>query len=147
MDKPKVLLVDDDRFFARAYREALDREFDVEFVDNADAAIKRVKSPERLDALLLDIMMPTPQGVAAEATDDGFETGIWVLRQTTATLIERRLPVLVLTNRAMRLVTEALLKINLPAGRVVARQKGDTKASELAKIVKDLLAQSRSSAH
>lgn len=136
MTKKHVLFVEDDAFFARPYREALEEVFDVTFISDAGDAVYAIKNRKDLSALVLDVMMPTPKGIASTATDAGFETGIWILRETRSQIMDCRIPVVVISNRSVAVVQRAVTRIDFnPRELVVVRQKVETLAPQLVKIV------------
>lgn len=60
-NKPKILLVDDDEILAIVTTEALSPEFEVNHVDNGQAALASL-SQETPDLVLLDVDMPGMTG-------------------------------------------------------------------------------------
>ena len=77
-DKPvaKVLFVEDDKFWARAYiRELQDFGFEVIYARSASDVVDLLNNSFDFDAVILDIMMPTPEDVADSVTEEGMSTG------------------------------------------------------------------------
>ncbi len=123
-----ILFIDDEGFWAKPYRERLEEEFDVHYSDDpADGREFFAKTP-RIDIIILDIMMPTPDGVDPRETDEGLDTGLWLLREMRGELIDRRVPVLILTNRRRAIVDEAVAHADFPAGLIEVRLKSETPA-------------------
>lgn len=83
----KVLLVEDDELIIRMYQKALELEgYTVETADNGLSALEQLL-PTRPDIILLDIMMPTMNGVE-------------FLKRISAGTNAGQTPVIVLTNVA-----------------------------------------------
>ncbi len=83
----RILLAEDDPQIARLVKFKLEREgFFVEWVEDGDAALRRVRSC-RFDLILLDVMMPGRDGFA-------------VLTELRADPNYRGLPIVMLTARA-----------------------------------------------
>lgn len=98
----KILFVDDEMFFARYYVQALkDSGFEVIPKDTAVGGLKYLNEhTAEIDLLILDFMMPTPEGVPAADTLEGLATGRWFLKEARE-ILEAQIPVLVLTNRGV----------------------------------------------
>src|SRR5262249_22270891 len=107
-----------------------------------DDAINRINSPDSdYDLIILDIMMPTPQGIASVRTGEGLDTGIWVLSEVKEALLKRSVPVLVLTNRAKPLVNEEVAKLGFPNGLVAVFAKLEVTSILLPVRVKTMIDQ------
>ena len=128
-DKPvaKVLFVEDDKFWARAYiRELQDSGFDVIYARSARDAVDLLNNSLDFDAVILDIMMPTPDEVADTVTEEGMSTGLWVLEQIKHLIAPNMLCVSILTNRDLAAVTEKINEIgNLQKDLVDIYRKRD----------------------
>jgi CheY-like chemotaxis protein len=140
-----VLFIDDDGFFARPYREELESAGykPVLFCDNAEDGLALIRTNQEVCIIILDIMMPTPQGVSANETNQSLDTGLWILHQTHDVILKRSLPVLVLTNRAMEIVEEGIRRLEIPAHLINVRQKIKTPAMNLPMYVRQLLSRVR----
>ena len=104
-----VLFIEDDRFWARSYVEELQTYgFDVVFKASAEGAIEYLESHSAVDAIVLDVMMPTPEGVAQSETSDGQSTGVWLLKQIADLILTHRIPVWILTNRDANQLRETI---------------------------------------
>lgn len=81
----KILLAEDDKFIARAYKDGLeDAGFEVDVADNGVVTMEKLKQ-EKPDILLLDLIMPEK---------DGFE----VLKEIKQDESLEEVPVLVISN-------------------------------------------------
>lgn len=60
----RILIVDDEVLFAKALRRLLARDHDVTVENSSIAALERVRSGERYDAIICDMMMPELNGMA-----------------------------------------------------------------------------------
>jgi CheY-like chemotaxis protein len=107
MLKRKILFVEDDRFWARSYiAELQSAGFEVVYARNAGDAVKLIEDVLDFDAVILDVMMPTPEGVPDSTTEEGLSTGLWVLECIQQYLVPRRIAVWILTNRSLPTITE-----------------------------------------
>lgn len=97
-DKLPVVFVDDDQFYSIPWIEELAGSFDVRYEQDAAEAVSVIAGIKTQIALVLDVMMPPPEGVPASETEDGQTTGIWVLRSTLNALQQYNCPVILLTN-------------------------------------------------
>lgn len=119
----KVLLVEDDPFIIRLYQKTLTLEnFEVESADNGLSALE-VLPNFKPDIILLDIMMPTMNGVE-------------FLNKMKADPANANTPVIVLTNVSDSEVT--LSAVN--AGAALILIKSQTEPDDVVKAVKGVLA-------
>lgn len=124
-----VLFVDDEGFWAKPYRERLEDAFGhIHFCDDVDEARDYFAKTLTIDILLLDVMMPTPEGADPQETNSGLDTGLWLLKQMRDELIRRRVPVIMLTNRRRSIVDDGVRALDFPEGLVEVRLKQDTPA-------------------
>ena len=70
--KPRVLIIDDDKFIIQAYKRILKSSFDVEVAEGGKAALECLERDAAFDVVVCDLMMPVMDGVgvyeaAAEA--------------------------------------------------------------------------------
>ena len=124
--QPHVVFIDDEIFWARGYVDALSERFRVSAIQDAVNAISFVNEHDDIDAIVVDVMMPTPAGVAPEDVEDGLTTGIWLIKQLGPYIKRNRIPVFVLTNRAGDTVQEAIDALDFPEGLVTVHRKIDT---------------------
>ena len=114
MPKP-ILYIDDQPHYARLYVEALEEaDYEVIFCERAELGLAYLRAhASSLGVVILDYMMPTPKGVSDNETLDGKATGRWLLRQARELLEACRLPVIVLTNRSIPVVTTEIEELTL----------------------------------
>jgi len=76
--KVTVLFIDDETYFATYYVEAAEEaKYEVVYHDTANGGLDYIREfGGQIDLIVLDIMMPTPKGVSAAATNNGLDTGI-----------------------------------------------------------------------
>lgn len=110
----EILLLDDDPYDIARYCKHLSQQFSVLVRHRAEDAIELLGSNQRLEAIVLDLMLPPPENVAPTSTTDGLETGLWLLEQIRDIIVSRRLPVMILTNRARHLSKSRLDGLKLP---------------------------------
>ncbi len=139
MSKPRILFIDDELFFAEPYMRELERDSEVILEQTAIGAIDAVNSARHWNAIILDIMMPSPDGKVG-LTADGLDTGLWILGEIVDAVISQRVPVIVLTNRNLPRVAEFIEKLgethDIPPDLIVVRAKIETPRFLLPRIVK-----------
>jgi CheY-like chemotaxis protein len=141
----RVLIVEDDRFWARAYiRELEDFGFDVIYARSARDAVDLLNHSLDFDAVILDIMMPAPEEVAESATEEGISTGLWVLEQIKHLIVPNMLCVWILTNRDLAAVTEKINDIgNLQKNLINLDRKCDVASNVLPPYLLALIRRNR----
>jgi len=85
--KPRILIVDDERFYLSLLSDALADDYQLIVAKNGEQALRRAEGESRPDLILLDVMMP---GV------DGYET----CRRLKSNVLTSEIPVMFLTSRA-----------------------------------------------
>lgn len=110
--KQKILFIDDDRYFARLYAENLQADYEVIICYDAETAVKKIHNEPQIAAAVVDIMMPCPTGHEAECRD-GNMTGVWIVTQCQAVIRDRRIALLLFTNRAPNYVKEEIQMLAL----------------------------------
>jgi len=133
--KDEIILVDDEKFYAGTYRDALASQFVVHYRDTAHDAVGCLAEHSNVRALVLDIMMPVPEGVSAAVTERGLTTGLWLLQHIKETVIGYSIAVIVLTNRNPDVLAGPLKELEIPDYLVEVRAKCDTPAFLLPEIV------------
>ena len=125
----EILFIDDDEWFARRYVEELRKHGYVvyECTRASDVEGYLHEYPE-IAGIVLDIMMPTPPGVPPTLTNDGLNTGLWLLERIKDYVVSGPRPVLIVTNRNPAIVTDRLSQLQFPAELVEIRRKMDTPA-------------------
>jgi CheY-like chemotaxis protein len=144
MTKKRVLFIDDEPFFAEPYIRELARSFEVILEETAIGAIDSVNSVRTWDAIILDIMMPSPEGRQG-ATADGLDTGLWILSQIYDTAIAQNIPVIILTNRNLQRVMEVVDLLDCPEGLISVRPKIETPRFVLPHLVRSVVDRFRNS--
>jgi CheY-like chemotaxis protein len=93
-----ILFVDDEQRYTDVYRKVLtEAGHTVEYHQSVDTALKYFKgNNERIELLVLDIMMPPSTAFKDSDTEVGLKTGICFFR--VARELQPNLPVMVLTN-------------------------------------------------
>ncbi len=141
----EVLFIDDEKFYARPYVEALEENgFIVHSCFRAEDAAKFLQQNPQIGCIVLDIMMPTPPGVPASETNQGLDTGLYLLSKFADDVTSKRYPVLILTNRNPEAVEQGLGRLGLPEFLVEIRRKIETPAFYLPQALQALLARVRS---
>ena len=82
--RPKIVLIDDDRYWASMVIRELENIFDVAYLADASEVVKYFDDNYNTDGIILDIMMDPPDGVAGE-TEEGQLTGVWDTWATCST--------------------------------------------------------------
>ena len=141
-NKPQILFVDDDVFFANGYLEALDERYQVTIARNVPTAEQEVKTVTKHLCAVLDVMMPIPASwpdgdkIAAAG---GALTGIIVLRRCKVEIVNAKLPVIVLTNRQPIEMEAEIANLGFPNGLVEIHHKIVTPAFMLPNLMRDII--------
>ena len=133
-----ILFVDDDRYFASVYLSCLQDYHTVTVRYEAETAVQELSNNPEIVAVVLDMMMPPPDGCAHE-THDGVTTGLWILDQCRQTLIDRRIAVLIFTNRGLSYVNTELAFIGLDPNLCQVSAKSAIDAEDLPHTVSKLI--------
>lgn len=124
MKKGKILFVEDDRFWARAYiAELQDYGFEVVYARNASDAVKLIEDVLDFDAVILDVMMPTPDSVPESTTEEGLSTGLWVLECIQQYLVPRQISIWILTNRELPTIAKKIESMPAEVRELVTANK------------------------
>jgi CheY-like chemotaxis protein len=135
----KLLIIDDERYFARQYSRELEKFYKVTLVCSAEEGLTLLRSDLEIHALIIDIQMPTPAKVAEHETKNGVDTGIWLLCTIRNELVERRLPILILTNRREDDIQTRVQPLRFSYGQVEINYKPHVSPREFAKRVTSML--------
>lgn len=139
MRKREIVFVDDEGFFTKRYREELEEHFEVSYFSSAMVALEYLRENHAaVDGMVLDIMMPPPEDNPPAAAA-GLNMGIWVLEQMQQFLDSWTLPVLVLTNRNLAVVSEAVRNLGIPRQFIEIRSKVETPAFFLPQALATLI--------
>jgi hypothetical protein len=141
-NKHKVVFVDDEGEWSGPYIEFLGQSFNVIPFRDVVAAREYFECNHDIMALVVDIMMPTPEKVSASLTADGDLTGVWFLSQIKDYLVGAKVPAIVLTNKQLESVRSAIARLDIPKLLVECRQKRDTSRFLLPTIVRDMISRS-----
>jgi CheY-like chemotaxis protein len=133
-----ILYIDDETFYAMPFVAELERHGFKVHLNQIEPAIILMKGTMDFNAIVLDIMMPSPAGVLREATEDGMGTGLWFLREFKEHIISRTLPVLVFTNRNAEAVSMQVKEMNFPNGLVEVHSKLTISKQHLPQYVQKL---------
>lgn len=66
--KKRILIVDDDEFMLKMYALKFEAEFKVDTAKNGEEVFKKAEEKKNFDLILLDIVMPSPDGFEILAT-------------------------------------------------------------------------------
>jgi len=113
--KHTVVFIDDEKQYAMRYVRELAAKFEIHYFDSASKGLMFCQDHPTLKAIVLDVMMPPPEGVDMEDVNGGLETGIWVLDKLRAYVSEKAIGVIVLSNRNTDLIRDAIAQIGIPA--------------------------------
>lgn len=140
-----LLIIDDERFFARQYSRDLEQSFNVTICTSATKGMEAFLRDAEICALILDIQMPTPANVAEYETANGSDTGIWMLRTHRDEFASRSIPIIILTNRKEDEIKNRIVNLKFPTSQIKIFRKTHTHPSEFAKRVKTLVMRHRAS--
>ena len=134
--KKVILFVDDDPYWSQNYQAQLQIKYDIIYKSSADGAISELTmNGGSIDLVILDVMMDTPDSVELTETEGGLMTGVWILEKLKALLTEKRIPVIVLTNRARKIVVDAVIKLGYPKAQVIVFTKAEMQAKMIPSAV------------
>jgi CheY-like chemotaxis protein len=136
---PHILLVDDELFFAKPFIDSLRGRFQVTFTDNVRDALKLITASTEFEVLVLDVMMPTPEGVAESTTSGGLNTGLWLLDQVAPRIKSGNLAVVLLTNRVPSQIMDDVQHVGISERRVRIVSKSQVPPSALAGLIDELI--------
>lgn len=125
-----ILFIDDEVFFAERYLTELRTNYAVRMCESVVEALEWDNNQE-IRAIVLDIMMPPPAGLSAQATNHGADTGLWFLKEIREAILQRPLPVIILTNRIPGLIREEIRQMGFPESLVDVLHKTDTSPKQL----------------
>ena len=128
IEKREILFIDDEPRYAIYYLENLKERFRVETTDNAESALRILKTNRNIEALILDVMMPSPKGVPDDLTAAGVETGLWLLQEIKDNGQRWPIPVMILTHRNLEEVRAGLIERGIREQNVDVRAKLETPA-------------------
>jgi len=138
--KKNILFVDDDSYWSQNYQEQLRKQNTVIYKSSADGAIAELSmNGGSIDLVVLDVMMDTPESVDLTETEGGLMTGVWILEKLKSLLTEKQMPVIVLTNRAKKLVVDSVNALGYPKGQVVVFSKSEMSAKQLPSAIQTRL--------
>lgn len=126
----RILFVDDEAFFGRSYISCLQKSgFVVELCDDAGDALERLTSGPSVDAIVLDVMMPSPAGLSPDDCDAGLSTGIYLLKRLLEVrALARGTPVVFLTNHRPEVVSQHCRELQIPESWFTICSKAETPA-------------------
>ena len=139
----KIIILDDDRFWATNYIDGLSRHFHGRYevqpfyeVDDFFEFMQRSGRAEGdIAAVVLDVMMPGPSGVDPAETASGYETGIYVLRQVRDQTVRQSIAVFLLSNTRLDNLVEAIDAVGVPGHLLDHSQKLDCNSRQLPAII------------
>ncbi len=134
----KIIFVDDDRYFAHLYLDALREHYEVIICYEAETAIKAFEDNDDVEGAIIDVMMPPPAGREHE-THDGNTTGLWLLTQVREILAQKRLPVVLFTNKAIDFVRSEVCYLELDTQLVEVHAKGGVDEDQLPHLLGKLI--------
>jgi CheY-like chemotaxis protein len=135
----KILFVDDEQFRVGKWKRRLSEGgFAVIPFDSVVEVLKYCDDNSDIDGMILDVMMPTPEGIPESITEDGNSTGIYLLQQLREYIEAHRLPVVVVTNRQFDEVSERVNEVGFTDGLVGVCHKPNTTPDELYILLKQL---------
>ena len=135
----KILLVDDEPEWCGPYLEILAVGFEVIVKHSAQAALDYVETHLDIEGVILDVMMPTPQGVSTSLTNRSLDTGIWMVGELKEYILGHKCPVIVITNREKRLFQERLDTHKIDLNLMVVKMKSEINPNMLAVIMRQMI--------
>jgi len=137
--RPRIGFADDDRFYGMMWVGHLKQTYEVEYFRTAAEVVDYVESNADLRCLVLDVMMPTPDGFSEDDTGQGLATGVWILKRLKEHILAYPLPVVMFTNRPIDTLIDAVRKLGVPSGLIEVRRKMDTSRKDLETSIATLI--------
>jgi CheY-like chemotaxis protein len=110
----RILFVDDEPHLWHRWLEPLKRLGSVELITKPSAVFSYFENHGAPDVLLMDVMLPTPEGIAESATEDGLTTGVFLVTQLIRQIVSANTLVVFLTNVDFDTVEECINEAFLP---------------------------------
>ncbi len=93
---------------------------------------------------MLEVTLPTPDGVAASKTENGESTGVWVLERIQEWIAARKICIWVLTNRTLKPVHERVNRMSSESKNfITVNRKSDVSSDGLPPLLKAKIARAR----
>lgn len=115
----QILWIDNDRAYIRPHVKALEAEgYQVTILDTVSEATNLLTESD-YDLVILDVMIPMSEldeadGYSPELTDCGHKTGLAFYIRNRDSMIERHIPVMVVTIRIDQSVVDEFIAAGLP---------------------------------
>ncbi len=135
MPPHKILFVDDEQFKVGKWKRRLAKDYEVVPLSFAEEVLQYFEDHLDVMAIVLDFMMPTPPGVPESLTEGSLATGAYILERLRKKIINLPCPVVILTNRELKIVQEIVDGQGFPKGLIVVCSKRDTNDEDLAILV------------
>ncbi len=140
--KGKVLFVDDDRYFTREYLGELSSRFSVDARYDATSACDALNSDIHYAAAIIDVMMPSPEGLESE-TRDGMSTGIWLIKKCREMIEAHNTAIVVFTNRSSQSIAAECEGLRFPHNLLTIAHKFAVPAGQLSDLVDSAISRAR----
>lgn len=134
--KPKVLFIDNERRYVARHIEHLAEEYDVVYLSEVNDALDAMADGDKYSCFIVDVMMPVSVD-RVSLTNNGLDTGIWMISQVEEKLKDLRIPVILFTNRQHSDVVKGLKESKLSEGQVIVKPKDDTNPKQLLELVRE----------
>ncbi len=138
-EKPLIAFIDDEPDKSMRYVRELLNKFDTHYFDEVSSGLAFCKDHPKLRCIVLDMIVPPPEGTDYEEVEGGLETGVWFLRNLKSFLEDNSVAVVVLTNRNITLVRDAVSKLELPKILFVCKTKTDVPSWFLPVLVQQMI--------
>lgn len=139
MGDPKILFIDDEPEWCGPYLEVLHQGFEVIVKHHAQAALDYVESHQDIEGIIIDVMMPTPINVSSTKTNNGLDTGVWVIEQLHGYIVAAKCPVVVVTNREKSSFNARLGEVGLSSELLQVKLKSEINAKLLAVMMRQMI--------
>lgn len=129
--KSKILLIDDATAPMKGHIDLLRKSYTVRLCDGALLGEGVISGLARKFACaIVDVMMPAPMAWGP-GTQNGFRTGVVLLKRVSEAINDAHLPVIVLTNRGRCEIMDDLALLNLAGTQVLVLSKAVTLPRDL----------------
>jgi CheY-like chemotaxis protein len=139
MMRDHILFIDDERFFAKKYARELEKKYELTLVNSASEGLAALQTDNKISVLILDIQMPTPKDVDIYDTRNGIDTGIWLLKKYRSELIDKGMPIVILTNRKEKDIENLIKRMRYPVRQILIFHKPFIAFAEFARKITNIL--------
>ena len=132
----KVVLIDDDKFFAATHLDELKKQFpSVIYCSSVGEAQVVLSSLDCPTLVVLDVMMPPPSPRHVIETENGETTGIWLINECFESVRDSKSKVVFFTNRGIEEIDKLIESSKVTEQLCAVLSKSEFTEEELAEYL------------